>query len=358
MAIQFRAVALLCMTGVILSGTAQSQDRSPFQRKLDDLSTAINERQTYNQASFKYLVKSQVNTELGRVALAEAPPDSKPSTKDTVYTLSGILGELETGDTLVFGASGIAGVDLAYSDTTSPWKSDQLRNGFDRTKPFLDIAGTILTSTSFALTASNPNGSNSVTSGRSLSGIIGIAAIGLGSALQYFKGANSSELQQKEAKVTSATNTIQADIAQVQLSRLAYNDIQIRLKTVNTYYTKAVALVDPLANAKDNCDKMFANPDKYKDSDVLALIDQISELNTQYQQIADFVQTYTDQLGTSYKNYVGQFPVLAPQIAPAQQSLQTFVSEFHAQIEAKFLKDLPTLSTKLIQLRASYTATN
>lgn len=348
----FRGVVILCVLAVTVNTRVYAQQRTAFQLQLDALSNAIQERKDYNQKLFTVQVNNQVNRALGRTEAAAASPDHDQSTKDIAHALGSIVQTLETADNGVFVGSGIAGIEITYNQTTSTWRSDHVRNFFDKARPILHVAGSVLTATSFALTAKNPTGSNSVTSGRGLSGILGMAAIAAGTTLQYFGGANHSTLQKDAGTIKTAVSSIQSDIAQMELSRVAYNDLKLRLDTANKYYTEAAALVDPLTEAKIKCDDMYDHPGNYTDDAVLAVIDQVSAANDKYAQIADFVDIYTDQLNKAYKNYADTFPVLASQIAPAQASLQSFVDNFNSQIKAKFLKDLPTFSKQLSDLRA------
>ena len=143
---------LLFAIGFLTCGGSRAQ--TAFEQQLSNLNRAIVSRENYNKdkrkAEFAESIPAQLRTQLNFTAGAPNPGDSN---RAIGTALTDIVDTLATGTAAVYAGAGLTQLNVHIAQTESTWKSDHVRNGFDKARPFLDIAGNLLVGASLVLTS-------------------------------------------------------------------------------------------------------------------------------------------------------------------------------------------------------------
>ena len=342
--ISYSGARVICLLSLVTLFSARSIAQTAFETQLASLNKAIVNRESYNQdkrraeliASFPAQLRTETN-------LAIVTPSSGDSNRAIGAALTDIVDSLATGTAAVYTGSGLTQLNVQIQQNESTWKSTHIRNGFDKTRPFLDVAGNILVGASLVLTSqkNSPGGAKA-------SGIAGIAALTAGSLLQHFLGSKQSQLDSAAGTV----NGISVDIAQLEFSRAAYDDLDLRYKTAKGYYDNARSLLPVLRDLLARCKAVRDNPAGITDDDLRKLVDDVSAARDRFEKTSDFVDVYTKQLADAYTTYEDSYPVLKSQLDPLLTQIKSFRDDYHTNIEQAFLADFPKFAGLLIDLRA------
>lgn len=326
----------------------EAYPQTAFQTQLRALADATKQRRTYEQDRRTAEVVSSLSSRYGFKAAGAVPaPASAESTRNIGIALTDIVETIETGTAAVFTGAGLTALNENITKNESTWQSQHIRNGFDKAKPYFDIGGNILVGASLIL-SSKANGQAGISSSKGAAGVAGVVALAAGSLLQHFLGSKTSQLDSAAGTV----NGIQVDLAQLEFSRAAYDDLELRYQTAKRYYDQAKAQVPPLLALLARCKAARDNPNNVADDDLRQLIDDVSAARDTYGKSADFVDVFTKQLADAYQRYKTTYPVLAPQLDPLIGQIQMFQSDYDTSIQKGFLADFPKFASELADLRA------
>jgi hypothetical protein len=230
---------------------------------------------------------------------------------------------------------------------TSVWKSDYIRNNYDKARPFLDWTGTALMGASLFL---NSNKSTGITPKQG-SAIGGAATLILGSVLQHYLGGKPLN-----DKTKGAIEGVAQNVAQLAISRDAYNQLQTEQKLVKQYADDAEAHIQNLINLRATLDGYDSK--KVTVDELLATIASVDDARQKYESSANFVKTYTIQLMNSYDTYLNQYPKetyldLYQRLDEGKKEAATFQDKYELNIQGPkgLLKDFPTYAALLTDMR-------
>jgi hypothetical protein len=281
---------------------------------------------------------STLNTELSALDVTPAPENHN----DIAIDISNVLDDVAVGLGSVFTGSGIAQLDITIQGDESAWKSDYVRRGFDHVKPWLDWAGTGLTGASLLLSA---NGTNGITGSKKATAIGGAGILIISSILQRTIGAKDLN------NAAGTVNGVSVNVAQIMMSREAYNQLQTRLDIATKYYNSARDQIQPLQVLRDKArilSKSSSHPTK---ADLLDLLDKTEAARQQFLSVADFVDVYTNDLENLYKSYAAKYAPLKDELTKEAKAIHTFRDNYNSNIRDILLKNFSSYASTLADLR-------
>ena len=271
-----------------------------------------------------------------------------------IRTASDFLYTVVIGTASTFTGAGIANQEIRLQQVTSPWRSDKLRNGVDKVKPWTDALGAV--SLGLATVAGTSDGPSAQ------SKILGISGGALIAGLAILKQLAGSNEDKVWSHVRTGLDSLQTQVDQIYLSRQAYNEIEIRRALANRYYKNAGSLLDSLKLIRDSlvgvtrvADSPALQADAAKQDALAAglveLTDRLFATVAAYEGVVSFVDEYANNLIITYGRYKAAFPLLAPQFATAEAEVVAFQTAFIKNIKGPWLDALPRYRVALADLR-------
>lgn len=305
----------------------------------------------------QFLSKTNVSSQVIRDLDRDSPLRIQRQRKlygDILIYSERFLNRLIIGTAGTFAGSGISHLEIRRLESTSPWKSPRVRNGFDKAKPWLNGVGAALVGVSLSLRSPHDD---------DLARKIGIggATFMIGATvIKSLLGTNEDDALEKTAGMI---DSFRVDIQQVELSRAAFDELRIRKELADDYYKRAQALLDTLQRRQVRLRALYTEIDNDSSSnlsphanEVVALVDDIVTDFTLYESVAGFVDEYSNQLLKSYSTYGDRYDLLKPQFDSAAAEVSKFVDTYNQKLKVPFLGDLPRLRIALGDFRAAVKA--
>jgi hypothetical protein len=299
--------------------------------------TADHETDTATQKSLRAMskaIKMQSMVKTGTV------DDSK-----MIESLKRVISDIAIGGTGTFAGSGVAESEITFEKDTSIWSDQYIHNGFDRTKTILGWIGTGLAGTAMVLNA-NPNKSITAKQGTAIGGA---GALLVGSILQKWFGAKDLDAAKKGA------NNLSMSAAQLMVSRAAFEQLDIRLKMVDDTFAQSDALIDEINNLRKDLDAAAAdaaNPLNLNPDKLLGFVSRTETERGKYEKIANFIESYTQQIVELYAAYEKEFPMLKDRLDAGLTKVTKFQQRYKSEIVEGLLSDFPTYAALLADMRA------
>jgi len=263
-----------------------------------------------------------------------------------LYNTGAYLADLRGAGCAAFASFAIGDLELGVQRRTSAWDNAALRNGYDAYASATRLAGPLLLGGAVIL--STRAGTRNAVIGLSAAAAAGLVS---GEALRLWRGASSQEARQRPRA---------AALAQLDLSRRAYDDIRIRQLLYQQRRGQAQSLLaelDPLAAQAAALQASFERSGtitRQQADTVVALIDRAVELSDRYGALFGAARDAAAELRAGCAVYAAAYPELAPALAPEIARIDSFSVQYDRLVYAPVIAKLPLMKEKLFRWRASY----
>ncbi len=283
--------------------------------------------------------------------IANRAQAEKAANQAVVFATSDLIHLIVTGSSNVFVGAGLGSVEADFLRTTSPWADPDLRNGFDKMKDVTDPLGQMLVGAALVFKPADT---------KMALGISGVAALAIPAIIKLFgMGTNEDDVTRLLSnQLGDPQSDLYKSIAQISLSRNAYDEVAIHKAMFTRYNTAASSILDKLADLnKRGVDLretlvMRSKPlDDAKRVELRALVDDVIAVTIEYGQVADFVEQYSAELAELYLRYSSEFPKLKDALLAEREKVVQFRKTYEEKVKVPFLSQIPTLKEKLFRWR-------
>ena len=264
-----------------------------------------------------------------------------------LYNTGAYLAELRNAGSMAFATAAIGDLELGMQQRTAAWDNASLRNAYDTYAAATRLAGPLLLGTAVALSARG-TGSKDVVIGLSTAAAVGLVS---GEALRLWRGTPPRERGEQARREL---------LAQLDLSRRAYDDLRIRQLLYQQQRGQAQALlaeIDPLAAQAAALQAAFERSgiiSRLQADTIVALIDRTVELSDRYGALYGAARAAAAELRAGCAVYAAAYPGLAPKLTPEIARIDSFSVQYDRLVYAPVIAKLPLMREKLFRWRASY----
>lgn len=326
-------------TPPVTTATSLSPEVSPAIRAMADILTEYNTtppalapavaRGAMPAAQLKAMAKQDIERERGL-------------SRKMLSVSAQLLGLMTADATAVYGVT-VAGIaSLGFQDVTSPWKDPDLRNGFDTVESITSVIGPAALAASVLFLA-NDKGTEA-----KIAGGVGGIGISVGLLGKLFFGNTQEDAGKKQ---TRAAQRASEAMQQIEISRRAFDEVQLQIALLNRTREKARERIGRLKDLQNQALELSlgVERDEPNQKEVIEYVDAVlAEFGTT-SALAGFVNEYLDGLLVVSRTYQAAYPGKLQNLnfTKFDAEITALKAQFEETIIARYVRPMPTTSQLL-----------